>query len=80
MSAPGALVANSIDPRRRRRRLRLGRAEPLVWIAPAFAVVAFIFGYSMVELVRQSLASRRRCSGRSLLAAVNPSRRLAPSS
>ena len=39
MSAPGVLVANSVGPRRRRRRLRLGRAEPLVWIAPAFAVV-----------------------------------------
>jgi len=55
VSAPGAVVASAIGPRRRRRRLRLGRAEPLVWIAPAFAVVAFIFGYSMVELVRQSL-------------------------
>lgn len=37
---------------RRRRRLRLGRAEPAVWIAPALAVVVFIFGYSMVELVK----------------------------
>jgi len=40
---------------RRRRRLRLGRAEPLVWIAPAVAVVLFVFGYSMVELAKQSL-------------------------
>ena len=40
---------------RRRRRLRLGRAEPLVWIAPALAVVLFVFGYSMEQLVRQSL-------------------------
>jgi ABC-type sugar transport system permease subunit len=35
--------------------VRLGRAEPLVWIAPAIAVVVFVFGYSMVELVRQAL-------------------------
>ena len=40
---------------RRKRRLRLGRVEPLVWIAPAIAVVVFVFGYSMVELVRTSL-------------------------
>ena len=32
--------------------LRLGRAEPAVWIAPALAVVVFVFGYSMVELVK----------------------------
>jgi ABC-type sugar transport system permease subunit len=32
--------------------LRLGRAEPIVWIAPAFAVVLFVFGYSMFELVK----------------------------
>ena len=37
---------------RRRRRLRLGRAEPVVWIAPALAVVVFVFGYSMVELAK----------------------------
>lgn len=50
MTSPGALVA---APERRRRRLpRLGRAEPLVWIAPALVVVAFVFGYTMVELVR----------------------------
>ena len=35
--------------------MRLGRAEPLVWIAPALAVVVFVFGYSMVELARQAL-------------------------
>jgi ABC-type sugar transport system permease subunit len=50
VTSPGALVA---APERRRRRLpRLGRAEPLVWIAPALLVVAFVFGYTMVELVR----------------------------
>jgi ABC-type sugar transport system permease subunit len=37
---------------RRRRKLRLGRAEPAVWIAPALAVVIFVFGYSMFELVK----------------------------
>jgi ABC-type sugar transport system permease subunit len=41
------------DPRRRR--LRLGRVEPLVWIAPALAVVVFVFGYSMFQLVRTSM-------------------------
>lgn len=34
---------------------RLRRAEPLLWIAPALAVVVFVFGYSMVELVRAAL-------------------------
>ena len=54
MSVPeGAALGR---PRRRRRRMiPLGRAEPLLWIAPALAVVLFVFGYSMVELVRQSL-------------------------
>jgi ABC-type sugar transport system permease subunit len=52
MSAPEAVALRS---RRRRRKLPLGRAEPLVWIAPALAVVLFVFGYSMLELVRQSL-------------------------
>ena len=53
MSAPGASLAPPLP--RRRRRLRLGRAEPLLWIAPAVAVVVFVFGYSMVELGRQAL-------------------------
>jgi ABC-type sugar transport system permease subunit len=53
MSAPGASLATSLP--RRRRRVRLGRAEPLIWIAPAIAVVVFVFGYSMVELGRQAL-------------------------
>ncbi len=51
MSAPEV----SLPLRRRRRRVRLGRGEPLVWIAPAVAVVLFVFGYSMVELAKQSL-------------------------
>ena len=61
MSAPAAVVA--APPRRRRRRLRLGRYEPFVWILPAVAVVLFIFGYSMVELVRQSLEHKGRWVG-----------------
>jgi len=56
VSTPGATLSTALP--RRRRRLRLGRAEPLVWIAPALAVVLFVFGYSMVELVRQSLQHR----------------------
>jgi len=61
MSAPGAAVAARLP--RRRRRVRLGRAEPVVWIAPAFAVVLFVFGYSMVELVRQSLEHKGKWVG-----------------
>lgn len=53
MSAPDRTVAPPLL--RRRRRVRLGRAEPLLWIAPALAVVLFVFGYAMVELVRQAL-------------------------
>jgi ABC-type sugar transport system permease subunit len=40
---------------RRRRLPRPGRFEPVLWIAPALAVVVFVFGYSMVELVKTSL-------------------------
>lgn len=39
----------------RRRRFRPGRLEPVLWLAPAVAVVVFVFGYSMVELVKTSL-------------------------
>ena len=49
MSVPEVV---GISRPRRRRKLRLGRAEPAVWIAPALAVVVFVFGYSMVELVK----------------------------
>jgi ABC-type sugar transport system permease subunit len=49
VSVPEAV---GISRPRRRRKLRLGRAEPAVWIAPALAVVVFVFGYSMVELVK----------------------------
>jgi ABC-type sugar transport system permease subunit len=61
MSAPGAVVAAPL--RRPRRLVRLGRWEPAVWIAPAVAVVLFVFGYSMVELVRQSLEHKGRWVG-----------------
>jgi ABC-type sugar transport system permease subunit len=49
--------------RPRRRAVRLGRFEPLVWIAPALAVILFVFGYSMVELVRTSLTYQSKWSG-----------------
>jgi ABC-type sugar transport system permease subunit len=39
----------------RRRLPRPGRLEPALWIGPAVAVVIFVFGYSMVELVKTSL-------------------------
>jgi len=42
-------------PGGRRRLLRLGRAEPVLWIAPALAVIVFVFGYSMVALVKTAL-------------------------
>lgn len=51
MTPPGAVLA----PGGRRGARRLRRAEPLLWIAPALAVVLFVFGYSMVELVRAAL-------------------------
>ncbi len=53
MTSPGVLVG--APPRRRRRGPKLGRAEPLAWIAPALAVIVFVFGYSMVQLVRTAL-------------------------
>jgi ABC-type sugar transport system permease subunit len=59
MSVNGAIA----PPRPRRRLLRLGRFEPLVWIAPAFAVVLFVFGYSMVELVRTALTYESTWAG-----------------
>lgn len=55
--------AARLPQRRRRRAIRLGRAEPLLWIAPALAVVLFVFGYSMVELVRQSLEHKGKWVG-----------------
>ena len=45
----------ALPGRRRRRSLRLGRAEPVIWVAPALAVIVFVFGYSMVELVKTAL-------------------------
>jgi ABC-type sugar transport system permease subunit len=55
--------AAAVALRGRRRGLRLGRAEPLVWIAPAAAVVLFVFGYSMVELVRKALEYQGKWAG-----------------
>lgn len=54
MTSPGALVAVP----QRRRLPRLGRGEPLIWIAPALILVAFVFGYTMVELVRTAFEYR----------------------
>jgi ABC-type sugar transport system permease subunit len=61
MAAPGASVATGMP--RRRARIRLGRWEPVVWIAPAVLVVLFVFGYSMVELGRQSLEHKGKWVG-----------------
>jgi ABC-type sugar transport system permease subunit len=60
MSAPAAAAVRG---GRRRRRLRLGRAEPLVWIAPALAVVLFVFGYSIVDLVKRAFEYKGRWTG-----------------
>lgn len=54
MTSPRALVAAP----QRRRLPRLGRVEPLIWIAPALILVAFVFGYTMVELVRTAFEYR----------------------
>jgi ABC-type sugar transport system permease subunit len=58
-------VAEAADPirPRRRSRIRLGRFEPIVWIAPALAVILFVFGYAMVELVRTALTYQSKWSG-----------------
>jgi len=41
----------------------LGRAEPLVWIAPALAVVLFVFGYSIVDLVKRAFEYKGKWTG-----------------
>jgi ABC-type sugar transport system permease subunit len=57
-------VAEAVEAVRSRRRWpRLGRFEPLVWIAPALAVILFVFGYAMVELVRTALTYQGKWSG-----------------
>jgi ABC-type sugar transport system permease subunit len=45
----------SLAPSPRRKLLRPGRLEPVLWIGPAVVVVVFVFGYSMVELAKTSL-------------------------
>lgn len=60
MSATGAV---STARPRRRARVRLGRFEPLVWIAPALAIVLFVFGYSMEELVRTAFRYEGKWAG-----------------
>jgi ABC-type sugar transport system permease subunit len=59
VSAAGAV--ERVRPRRRL--LRLGRLEPFVWIAPALAVILFVFGYAMVELVRTALTYQGKWAG-----------------
>jgi ABC-type sugar transport system permease subunit len=43
--------------------VRLGRFEPAIWIAPAVGVVLFVFGYSMVELVKTALEYQGKWAG-----------------
>jgi ABC-type sugar transport system permease subunit len=57
-----AEAADSLPPRHRSR-LRLGRFEPFLWIAPALAVILFVFGYAMVELVRTALTYQDKWAG-----------------
>jgi ABC-type sugar transport system permease subunit len=47
----------------RRGRGRAARFEPLLWIAPAIAVVLFVFGYSIVDLARSSLQDQGQWVG-----------------
>lgn len=55
MGRVAPLGAEAAPSARSRPRVRVGRAEPLLWIAPALAVVVFVFGYSFAELVRTAL-------------------------
>ena len=50
--------------------LRLGRWEPLVWIAPAILVVLLVFAYSMVQLAQKTLEYGGKWAGLANLRAV----------
>jgi ABC-type sugar transport system permease subunit len=63
-----AVAVPAARPRRRRR--RGGRAEPFLWIAPALAVVVFVFGYSIVDLIRSSLQDQGQWVGLNNFTAV----------
>jgi ABC-type sugar transport system permease subunit len=57
-------VAVPAPAERRRRGGRRGASfEPLLWMAPAIAVVLFVFGYSIVDLVRSSLQDQGQWVG-----------------
>jgi ABC-type sugar transport system permease subunit len=43
--------------------MRLGRLEPLLWILPAVLVIAFVFGYSLVDVVVRSLSYKGHWAG-----------------
>jgi|SRR5215211_5739522 ABC-type sugar transport system permease subunit len=49
--------------RRRRRGRRAASFEPLLWMAPAIAVILFVFGYSLVDLFRSSLQDQGQWVG-----------------
>jgi ABC-type sugar transport system permease subunit len=49
--------------RSRRRGRRTARFEPVLWIAPAIAVILFVFGYSLVDLIRSSLQDQGQWVG-----------------
>jgi ABC-type glycerol-3-phosphate transport system permease component len=57
------IAAPAPAARRRRRRQRAASFEPLLWMAPAIAVVLFVFGYSLVDLVRSSLQDQGQWVG-----------------
>jgi ABC-type sugar transport system permease subunit len=42
-------------PRRRRPRQRFRALEALLWIAPALAVISFVFGYGIYRLIEEAL-------------------------
>jgi ABC-type sugar transport system permease subunit len=56
-----AVPAPAARPRRRGRPTT--RFEPVLWIAPAMAVVLFVFGYSLVDLIRSSLQDQGQWVG-----------------
>lgn len=64
LSGPAAPAATAAPPAAQaRRRRRAGRWEPLLWIAPALAVVAVVFVYALVELVLTALERKGRFVG-----------------
>jgi ABC-type sugar transport system permease subunit len=63
MSALEATSQDNMRANPRGRRVRLGRAEPLVWIAPGLVLIVFVFGYSLVDVIRRAFLIEGKWSG-----------------